>query len=230
MLNIPMDTTVTNYGDDYAGVALEKKMQRRIVADILKMKNAKGKNALAEWDMPSKLAAASNSVAAEGYMAFGVFLHLVQDIQAHRARVASNMIYYNGTYSKKDTFVDSAEESHINTSNIKNASVGSTLNGILTVIGSPTGLPMIRLKDYLIDKITIYINGEPYTFKKEKDEKGNVVKNTLNQAYEDNPYFYAYRFSTAQTFSANYMTSMLHDTGKTTNRTTYYTSGYVPVV
>lgn len=225
MLKEAFSETISDYyGDNYKGVAISQKMQRRIVKDIIDMKSAKGNKKdgngkiIAEWDMPSKLANAGNSTAGKGYMILGVFLHLVQDLQAHRARMVSSMIYSNGQYSKEDTFVDSASESRINTSNIKNASTGSTLMGILTIIGGSTGLPMIRLKDYLKNNITIYVNNQKYELEDN------------NQAYEDNPYFYAKRFSTAKSFSSSYMTSMLHDTGNRTNRTTYLTSSDVPLV
>ena len=151
-------------------------------------------------------------------MIFGVFLHLVQDLQAHRAKVVSNMIVNNGAYSKNDKFTESAYESRINTVNIKNSSVGSTLAGLVTLINSSKGLPMIRLKDYLIDElIVITVNGIVYIC-------------ADNQAYEDNPYFYSYRFSTAQSFSESYMAGMRNDTADRTNRTTYLISSEVPLV
>lgn len=215
MLNLSFETNVSEYGSNYAGIAISQRMQRRIVVDIKKMKTAKGENSPAKWDMPSKLNVASNSVLAEGYMIFGVFLHLVQDLQAHRAKIAIGMIKKaDGTYYEEDFFGASASESHISKHNLK---TGDKRQELITKVQSTNGLPMIRLKDYLYDGVVV------------ENIKGIDYVCTLSQAYEDNPYFYSYRFSTAQSFSASYMANMLHDTADQTNRTTYLTNSSVPL-
>lgn len=215
MLNLSFETNVLKYGSNYAGIAISQRMQRRIVVDIKKMITAEGENSQAKWNMPSKLNAASNSVLAEGYMIFGVFLHLVQDLQAHRAKIDIGMIKKaDGTYYEEDFFGAAASESHISKHNLK---TGDKRQELITKVQSTSGLPMIRLKDYLYDGVVV------------ENIKGMDYVCTLSQAYEDNPYFYSYRFSTAQSFSASYMANMLHDTADKTNRTTYLTNSSVPL-
>ncbi len=215
MLNRSLETDVSKYGSNYAGIAISQRMQRRIVKDILKMKSAKGKDSQAEWDMPSKMNVASDKVLADGYMIFGVFLHLVQDLQAHRAKIDIGMLRKaDGTYYEEDSFNVFASESHISKYNLQ---TGDKRQELITKVQSTNGLPFIRLKDYLYSGVVIInVNGKDYSC-------------TLSQAYEDNPYFYSYRFSTAQSFSASYMSNMLSDTADKTNRTTYFTNSYVPL-
>ena len=217
MLEETFSTDTTDYkGENYYGIAISQKRQRRIVADIRKMGNEKGKNKKAEWDMPSKLKVANNKVLADGYMIFGVFLHLIQDLQAHRAQFDLGLfIKADGSYYQEDTFAPSLGESHINTNNVKDE---NTLTQLKTVFQSTSALPMIRLKDYLKDDdISLTIHGIVYSCSR-------------SQAYEDNPDFYSYRFVSAQRFSSSYMTSMLHDTADRTNRTTYLTASEVRII
>lgn len=217
MLGEAFSETISDYyGDNYKGVAISQKMQRRIVKDIIDMKDAKGKDSQLEWDMPSKLKAGRDSVLAEGYMILGVFLHLVQDLQSHRAKVDIGMIKKaDGTYYEEDSFDSSASGSHISKYNLQ---TGNKRQELITNVQSTNGLPFIRLKDYLCPGVIVFsVNGKSYSC-------------TLSQAYEDNPYFFSHRFSTAQAFSASYMTNMLRDTADKTNRTTYLTNIYVPLV
>ena len=211
--------TISDYnGSNYKGIAISQKMQRRIVKDILKMESAKGKGGQVEWDMPSKINAASNKVWADGYMIFGVFLHLTQDLQAHRARFISNMLFdKDGKYYTEDAFVASVSETHINNQNIAGDNMRQSL---IIAMNNMGGIPMIRLKDYLKDNITIIINGESYTFTRE----------TRNQVYEDNPYFFADRFSTAESISISYMSKLRSDTGDKTTLSSYYISSAVLLI
>lgn len=89
--------------------------------------------------------------------------------------------------------------------------------GLRTLFQNVQALPMIRLKDYLLEKFSISIKGKKY-----------ICSNA--QAYEDNPYFYSYRFTTAQNFSESYLRTMNSDSADKTNRTTYYTNSAVLLI
>ena len=84
-------------------------------------------------------------------------------------------------------------------------------------------MPIIRLKDFLKnDKkknilCTVTVNGKAY-------------KCSASEAYEDNPYFYRRRYSTAQQFSVQYVNRMISDPGSTsTQLNTFFRSADVPI-
>lgn len=226
MLKEAFSETITDYyGDNYKGVAISQKMQRRIVKDIIDMKSAKGQKTdkndsskiIAEWDMPSKLEKAKDKTVGKGYMILGVFLHLIQDLQAHRAKFIRNMLFdvHSGFYTE-DSFVDNILGSRINHKNIINDNLKQSLVITLNSIG---WIPMIRLKDYLKDNISVTIKGATYNCK------------SKNQAYEDNPFYFADRFTVAEVTSKDYLTKMNSDTGSKTTLSSYYvSSSAVPLV
>lgn len=169
MLKEDFSETVGNYnGNHYNNIAISQKMQRRIVQDIIEMESAKGKKTdkndsskiIAEWDMPSKLEKAEDKTLGKGYMILGVFLHLIQDLQAHRAKFIRNMLFdtHSGFYTE-DSFVDNILGSRINHKNIINDNLKQSLVNTLNSIG---WIPMIRLKDYLKDDISVTIKGITY--------------------------------------------------------------------
>ena len=83
---ITLDSTLFD-GDYYHGVWLDQKMQRRIIVDLSAVYEHQCVNFGTSY--------CKNSIRHKGYMILGVFLHLVQDIQAHRAKVTIDMPFAN---------------------------------------------------------------------------------------------------------------------------------------
>lgn len=172
ILEEPFSTTVSDYnGNSYFNIAIPQKMQRRIVVDLRELKEKVN-------------LASNNNVLGVGYMIFGVFLHLVQDMQAHRAKVDVSMILKSdGSYYDEDLFGQYVSENHINGDNFLNKS--NKLQDLKIRTQSSVGMPMIRLKDYLKENVNIVVNGKSYS------------PISAAGAYEDNPFFYSDRFSMA---------------------------------
>ena len=195
-------------GDKYYSVYIGEKMKRRIIVDLSAM-----------YEHQSIIFGGSinmNTVRHKGYMVLGVFLHLVQDIQAHRAKVTHNMLFdkADGTvYYGYDNMADSAADSKICGANIIGVSSGNYDKywELYNKIHSDGSIPMNKLKTFLNN------NGIPHTC-------------TRAQAYEDNPNFYRDRYTSAHNFTWAYINRMYNDTGNTSSQlTTYYATDSVPL-
>ncbi len=218
ILRSNLEMNAANYkGDTYYGVSIPLRTKKRIIEDL---------NVLYK-DLEIYFKADSinmNTVMAKGFMILGVFLHLVQDIQAHRAVVNPNMVFRSSQtpdYYSTDTMGETISDSRINGSNLLNAATGSYLFRIFKEKGP---MPIIRLKDFLkkdnenkIRKCMVTVDGKTYQC-------------FASEAYEDNPYFYRRRYSTAQQFSVRYVNRMISDSGNTsTQLNNYFRSADVPI-
>ncbi len=210
MLNSPLTLKATDYsGNSYYGAVLEQKMKRRIIVDL----NVLYQDLLTQYNNTQ---VNINTTYGKGYMILGVFFHLAQDMEAHRAKVTRGMVFSSsGSYYTEDVFGASMAECRIKGNNIYgNPATGSgsyshacmMLHAQLT---NGTAMPIIRLKDYLKNKLTITYHNK-------------TILCTDSQAYEDNPHFASYRFSMAQLHSKCYVDQMLADTGTTSNHLNHY--------
>lgn len=150
ILRSNLDLNAGNYkGNTYYGVSIPLQTKKRIIADL---------NVLyKDLETSCKNTINMNTVMAKGFMVLGVFLHLVQDIQAHRAVVKLNMVFCSSQtadYYTADVMGETISNSRINGTNILNAATGSYLFRIFKDQGP---MPIIRLKDFLKnDKKKIY--------------------------------------------------------------------------
>jgi len=210
----------TDYtGNDYYGVTLNQKMKRRIIEDL----NVLHDTLVANTSRPN---IDMNSRYSKGYMIMGVFLHLVQDMEAHRSLVYLRTLFSTVTpnsYHTSDYLGASMMECRVNGNNIKgnpdtgNSSYGYPCTILCSQLASGATMPIIRLKDYLKDNISIVRNG-------------NVYVCNAGEAYEDNPYFGVYRFSMARTYTLSYVEQMYEDTGATSsNLNSYFTNSSNPL-
>lgn len=202
ILHNGFDMTATNYnGDSYYSAHIPQKMKRRIIVDLNVLYND-----LAAHYSGSGIA--YTTTYAKGYMILGAFLHLVQDMQAHRAKVTKNMLYNknDGTeYFTTDIFTDYASDSQINGNNIKKEKYWDLYNDI----NSRGAIPIIKLKNFLIDEVDIVCNGKKYHKK-------------AGHAYEDNPFFYRRRFESAKNISSAYIDRMNNDIEERSSQLDYY--------
>lgn len=213
VLNSPLNLTATDYsGNSYYGAVLEQKMKRRIIVDM----NVLYQNLEEQYENTQ---ININTTYGKGYMVLGVFLHLVQDMEAHRAKVSKGMVFSGSSYNSyytADYFGASMGECRIKGNNILgnpetgNASYSHACMMLYVQLTNGAAMPVIRLKDYLKNNITIVYNNKIFA-----DQKAS-------QAYEDNPHFASYRFSIAQLHSKSYINQMLADTGTTSSKLNYY--------
>lgn len=215
VLNSPLNLKATEYSytNSYYGVTIDKKIKRRMIVDLSAVYDHLSVWFSNEFSM--------DTTERKGYMVLGVFLHLVQDMQAHRAIVTKNMLYCNndGTvFHGYDTFTDSGTASTIDLSNIAGVKEGkgdwSYYNLLFNKINENGGIPIIRLIDVYKSNFYISLSKVPVS---------------ASQAYEDNPYFYRDRFTTAIIFSEAYITTMREDTGSTMGFKYYYADERVPL-
>ena len=185
-------------GNMYCGVYIPQKMARRIIVDLGAM-----------YDQQCYLYGnnyCKSIIRHKGYMILGVFLHLIQDIQAHRAKFTLNMLFANAdgtSYYIQDNFASNESDSRINGGNIKGVSNGdySTYWSLYNTIKQHGGsIPMIRLKDFLNEPITINCNNK------------SITCNKASSAYEDNPLFYGERYNGAYFISCQYIDRINGDT------------------
>ncbi len=161
VLGSKLDLVSSNYsGDTYYGVTIGQTMKRRIVDDLVELNQELLNQG---YDM--------SKVDHQGYMVLGVYFHLLEDIYAHRAEFTQSMvsnidaahINYTGTDTEKRTWLK--------------GKIGTS------------GIPMIRLKDFLIDSgLSV-----SYTI----GSVTNTVVCADNQAYEDNPFYFSARYTSA---------------------------------
>lgn len=214
VLGSNLDLVATNYsGNTYYKVSIPRKMKRRIIVDLRAVHEHLS---VYFQNYPINMNTATN----RGYMVLGVFLHLVADIQAHRAQIKHDMLFAQSdgmVYYGYDTFTTSAAESRINGNNIKGTPNNFDTYWELHNLLKQGPLPMIRLQSRLKDSFTIGYNGKQYNC-------------TKASAYEDNPYFYSDRFDTACWYSWAYIDRMRGDTGHYSTQTGYYyADGRVPL-
>lgn len=214
VLGSNLDLVATNYsGNTYYKVSIPRKMKRRIIVDLRAVHEHLS---VYFQNYPIDMNTAKN----RGYMVLGVFLHLVADIQAHRAQVKHDMLFAQSdglVYYGYDTFAASAAESRINGINIKGMPNNFDTYWELHNLLKQGPIPMIRLQSRLKDSFTIGYNGKQYNC-------------TKASAYEDNPYFYSDRFDTACWYSWAYIDRMRGDTGHYSTQTGYYyADGRVPL-
>lgn len=187
-------------GSNFYNVYIPQLMMRRIIVDLSAVYDQQcivfGNNYC------------KNVTRHKGYMILGVFLHLIQDIQAHRAKCTSNMIFANpdGTsYYVDDRFNPKATDSIINGRNIIGVLGGdySTYWRLHDAIIQHGGsIPMIRLKDFLQNPCRISYEN---------------ITCSSSAAYEDNPVFYSDRYSAAYTITYAYIDRMNNDAGNFSN-------------
>lgn len=214
VLGSKLDLVATNYsGNTYYKVGISRKMKRRIIVDLRAVHEH---TSVYFQNYPIDMNTAIN----QGYMVLGVFLHLVGDIQAHRAQIKFDMLFAKSDgmiYYGYDNFAASAGESRINGLNIIGMPNNFDTYWELYNLLKQGPIPMIRLQARLKDSFTIGYNGQQYNC-------------TKASAYEDNPYFYSDRFDTACWFSWAYIDRMNRDTGNYSTQTGYfYADGRVPL-
>lgn len=205
-------------------------MKRRIIVDMSALYEHQSIVYGASIDM--------NTVRHKGYMVLGAFLHLIQDMQAHRAMVTQDMIYAkdDGTqYYGYTMMVESKEESKICGGHIRG--VGEQIYTkyweLYNKLKNEKSIPIVKLKNYLV---RTNLDGN-----EEKDDgykkiaainieyMGKSYPCSSSQAYEDNPLFYQDRYSTAYDFSCAYIDRMNNDRGYYTSEHSYYGSSKVPL-
>ena len=141
----------------------------------------------------------------QGWMIAGVYLHLLGDIFAHRAKIIKSMAFsensVNSTYDEM-TMVPGASGSRIDEEHIP----GSKRQALYDKLTATGGIPAIRLKDYLFgkdDEQSILYNG-------------TYLSVSAAQAYEDNPFFYSHRYEASEDATEESLEDMWLDTGQTT--------------
>lgn len=220
VLNQDITFNVQGYtNNEYYGAKLDNRMIRRIIVDLRELYN----NLVSYY---SGTGVKINSVAGRGYMVLGVFLHLVQDMEAHRAIVSRGIIFSGsgvGSYYTSDKSGGMMGECRINGNNIygnPDSGTGSYSYTCLTLYNQLlyATMPIIRLKDYLKGKNEDDKTRCTITY------QGKTYRCLGAQAYEDNPYFASYRFSFAQNYSQSYIDRMKSDTGATSDKLTSYCS------
>ena len=198
--NSPLDMTATNYkGAKYYSVPIPLEMKRRIIVDMKtlydRLKNHYGPKGI---DV--------TSTTGQGYMVMGVMLHLVQDIQAHRAIVPWDMVFSSSDKTtegyKNDVMGLLSSNSKISYTNIAGSGNNKGKPAMLgAAIKKYDGIPFIRLKDFLPVTVTVTCGAGSKTY--ENCEPA--------EAYEDNPYFFRKRYFSAVNFSKNYINDMMND-------------------
>lgn len=208
--NSPLDMTATNYkGAKYYSVPITLEMKRRIIVD---MKTLYGR--LTSHYKGTGVNVTSTT--GQGYMVLGVMLHLVQDIQAHRAIVPWNMVFSSSDKTtegyKSDVMGLLSSNSKISYTNIAGSGNNKGKPAMLgAAIKKYDGIPFIRLKDFLPSKVTVTCGSGSKTY--ENCEPA--------EAYEDNPYFFRKRYFSAVNFSKNYINDLINDKAADSTRDPY---------
>ena len=208
--NSPLDMTATNYkGAKYYSVPITLEMKRRIIVD---MKTLYGR--LTSHYKGTGVNVTSTT--GQGYMVLGVMLHLVQDIQAHRAIVPWHMVFSSSDKTtegyKSDVMGLLSSNSKISYTNIAGSGNNKGKPAMLgAAIKKYDGIPFIRLKDFLPSKVTVTCGSGSKTY--ENCEPA--------EAYEDNPYFFRKRYFSAVNFSKNYINDLINDKAADSTRDPY---------
>lgn len=205
-LNSAFDMNVGNYkADTYHSIRIDKQTKRRIIADMGTLYQRMKENY-------KDSAADVTTTRGKGYMILGVFLHLVQDIQAHRAIVTRKMVFPTESYKigyDKDVMGISSEGSKINYENIVDRGDDKNINRaerLDTVLKKYNGIPFIRLKDFIVAHPIITVASKTYS------------KCSPAGAYEDNPYFFRRRYMSAVSIANDYVNQMIADKQDTSSR------------
>jgi len=132
------------------------------------------------------------------------------DLYAHRAQVPVEMVCKSKTaFNDKSVFdVKTYANSKVGKECIKS---GLTAKSVYDKINGTSGIPMIRLKDYIADPIPAELKINNTTYAK------NTISN--NRAFEDNPYFWTYRYSCSVSALKSKISGMAEDNGDTTTYT-----------
>ena len=218
-LNSAFDMNVGNYkADTYHSIRIDKQTERRIIADMGTLYQRMKENY-------KDSAADVTTTRGMGYMILGVFLHLVQDIQAHRAIVTRKMVFPTESYEvgyDRDAMEVNADQCKICYANIlgrdKDEIDITRPQKLSTVIDKYNGIPFIRLKDFLIKNVIVY-RYSPYEC-------------SAAEGYEDNPYFFRRRYQSAVSISRYYIEDMANEDTKSDtirDQNTYYASNMVPI-
>ena len=218
-LNSAFDMNVGNYkADTYHSIRIDKQTERRIIADMGTLYQRMKENY-------KDSAANVTTTRGKGYMILGVFLHLVQDIQAHRAIVTRKMVFPTESYEvgyDRDAMEENADQCKICYANIlgrdKDEIDITRPQKLSTVIDKYNGIPFIRLKDFLIKNVIVY-RYSPYEC-------------SAAEGYEDNPYFFRRRYQSAVSISRYYIEDMANEDTKSDtirDQNTYYASNMVPI-
>ena len=192
------DMNSANYsGNNYYGITIDNLTKRRIVNDLSKMYHEEMLTLYGESRM--------HTTESQGWMIAGVYLHLLGDIFAHRAKIIKSMAFsensVNSTYDEM-TMVPGASGSRIDEEHIP----GSKRQALYDKLTATGGIPAIRLKDYLFgkdDEQSILYNG-------------TYLSVSAAQAYEDNPFFYSHRYEASEDATEESLEDMWLDTGQTT--------------
>lgn len=125
---------------DLSSDSYSTNVKKRIVADLndLLSKNFPSISELKTEDGKEDKKAIAK---AQGYVILGVYLHLTQDMYAHRATVTYAMV------------TDSTNSNYINKSDFKSTAKRTELINILKAKSKTGKIPMIRLKDYLSNNV-----------------------------------------------------------------------------
>ena len=218
-LNSAFDMNVGNYkADTYHSIRIDKQTKRRIIADMGTLYQRMKENY-------KDSAADVTTTRGMGYMILGAFLHLVQDIQAHRAIVTRKMVFPTESYEvgyDRDAMEVNADQCKICYANIlgrdKDEIDMTRPQKLSTVIDKYNGIPFIRLKDFLIKNVIVY-RYSPYEC-------------SAAEGYEDNPYFFRRRYQSAVSISRYYIEDMANEDTKSDtirDQNTYYASNMVPI-
>ena len=207
VLGSNFDMNPSNYGDGaYYGISIDGPTKRRIIYDLV--------NDLYPAMCDHFGTAVMNSRTSKGWMIMGVCLHLTGDVFAHRASIRKSMVFWGNSDTATYTSMDlgtSMSNSHVLGVHIRNST------GLYNKLNTGP-IPAIRLKDYLFTgNTTIEIEGTNFTA-------------TPAQAYEDNPYFFSYRYDATIEATESTLMDMWDDTGNNTTYTFYYDNTNVPLV
>ena len=185
VLGSKLDLESSNYSqtkDNYYGTTIKVATKNRII-DNLKELNAK----MIEdgYDM--------SKVDHQGYMVLGVYFHLLEDIYCHWAKFTSSMVSgINANDINSSYASDPTPKTAFNATDLK------------TKVGS--GIPMIRLKDYLKN------DGLTFSYKIGSTTT-KVTGLKANQAYEDNPFYYSERYARAFEATKAQLSYIMSDDG-----------------
>ncbi len=211
VLGSNFDMNPSNYGDGaYYGVSIDGPTKRRIIYDLVNYLYPKMCDDFGTTVM--------NSRTSKGWMIMGVCLHLTGDIFAHRAGIIKGMAF-SGNNSEM-VYSSIVMGLTAGASKIQGDHIADRYGLYNKLNAGP--IPAIRLKDYLFDH--------------KEDGKKNIVIEGTNfsvdeaQAYEDNPYFFSYRYNATISATTSTLIDLWDDTGNNTTYSFYYDNTNVPLV
>lgn len=209
VLESNFDMNPSNYGDGaYYGISIDGPTKRRIIYDLV--------NDLYPAMCDHFGTTVMNSRTSKGWMIMGVCLHLTGDIFAHRAEIIKGMAFSGNNSAMVYSSIVMGLTA--GASKIQGDHIADQYGLYNKLNAGP--IPAIRLKDYLFDDSeskTIIIEGTNFSV-------------DAAQAYEDNPYFFSYRYEATIDATESTLMDMWDDTGNNTSYTFYYDNINVPLV